>query len=59
MTLMQNSPAARTAGHVLDVRAGQTSTSGGSNETDVIELTAIPTGVSASKAATTHTPVGK
>lgn len=56
---MQNPPAPRIAGHVLDERAGQTSTNGGSSETDVMELMAIPTGASPSKAATTHTPVGK
>lgn len=56
---MQNRPAARTAGQVVEAPAGQTSTNGGSNDTDVIELMAIPTGVCPSNAATTHTPVGK
>lgn len=56
---MHNPAAARRTGHVAELLAGHTSTSAGSNDTDVIELTAIPIGLSASNPATTHTPVGK
>ncbi|GLV82738.1 hypothetical protein Slala03_24270 [Streptomyces lavendulae subsp. lavendulae] len=37
-------PAARIPGQVVEVRAGQKQTSGGSRETDENDCTAIPTG---------------
>src|SRR5439155_10281773 len=44
-------------GHVVDVRATQKRTSGGSSDTEVNELAATPTGVSPSMAVTMVTPV--
>jgi hypothetical protein len=46
-------------GHVVDVWATQTEASGGSNETGVNELAAMPTGLSSMRAAIAITPLGK
>ena len=46
-------------GHVLDDFATQNSTSGGSSDTDVNELAAMPTGSSPSIAVMIVTPVAK
>src|SRR5918997_6626736 len=43
-TFTQNMPAARRLGHVVDDRATQKATSGGSRDTDVKELTDKPRG---------------
>jgi hypothetical protein len=45
--------------HVVELLAAQKSTSGGSSETDVKELHAIPTGSVPSCAVTTVMPVAK
>jgi hypothetical protein len=59
-TLSPISPEVLRMGQVEDVRATQTETSGGSSETDVKELAAIPTGApSAPDAASASTPLGK
>jgi hypothetical protein len=46
-------------GHVVDDFAAQNNTRGGSSDTDVNELHAIPTGSSPSTAVTRTTPVAK
>ena len=46
-------------GQVDEVFAAQKSTSGGSSDTDVNELAAMPTGSSSSIAVMTVTPVAK
>jgi hypothetical protein len=46
MTLMQNPPAVRNRGQVVDDFAGQKRTSGGSSDTDVTEFAAMPLGPS-------------
>ena len=56
---MQKAPESRSAGHVVDDFAGQNRTIGGSSETDVTELAAMPTGPSAPWEAITVTPVGR
>ena len=52
-------PAAWMRGHVVDDFAAQNNTSGGSSDTDVNELHAIPAGSSPSIAVTSATPVAK
>ena len=52
-------PAAWMRGHVVDDFAAQNNTSGGSSDTDVNELHAMPTGSSPSIAVTITTPVAK
>ena len=42
ITFTQNFPASRIAGHVSELLAGQTSSSGGSSDTDVSELADMP-----------------
>ncbi len=49
----------RNRGHVVELCATQTDTSGGVIETEVNELAAIPTGSSSSSAQTAVTPLGK
>ena len=52
-------PACWIRGQVVDDFAAQNSTSGGSSDTDVNELHAMPTGSSPSIAVTMTTPVAK
>ena len=52
-------PAAWMRGQVVDDFAAQNNTSGGSSDTDVNELHAMPTGSSPSIAVTIATPVAK
>lgn len=60
MTFTQNRPARPISGHVPDVFAGQTETSGGSSDTDVKELHAMPTTPPpAVNAVITVQPVGR
>src|SRR4051794_3949605 len=54
-----NAPDAWIRGHVVELRAAQKSTSGGSSDTDVNEFAAIPTGSPSSTAVITVTPVAK
>ena len=49
----------RSRGQVLELRAMQTDTNGGSSDTDVNELAARPSGTPPANAATAVTPVGK
>ena len=51
-------PTARSTGQVVEVLAGQNSTSGGSSDSEVKEFIAIPTGPSGVGAVITATPVG-
>lgn len=50
-------PAARTDGHVVELNAAHSATSGGSSDTEVKELTAIPAGPSGVRAVISTTPV--
>ena len=52
-------PASRTAGSVRDVLSKQTSSSGGSSDTEVMALVVRPEGPSGPAHATTATPVAK
>src|ERR1700680_4866229 len=55
----QNVPAARIFGQLVDDLSGRKATSGGSRDTDVNELTTMPTGPSRPVAGITGTPVAK
>jgi hypothetical protein len=55
----QNVPAARIFGQLVDDLSGRKATSGGSRDTDVNELTTIPTGPDGPVAVMTATPVAK
>jgi hypothetical protein len=57
--LTPNRSERRSSGHVVEVWAMQTETSGGSNETVVNELAVRPTGLAATSEAMAITPVGK
>ena len=54
--LTQNAPTARIRGHVEDVRAGATLTSGGSSDNDVNDWQVKPSGPSMPAAVTTTMP---
>src|SRR5579863_4532322 len=56
---MAKRPLSRIDGHVVELFAGQNSTSGGSSETEVTEFADIATGPSGPLAVTTVTPVGR
>ena len=57
--LTQNSPAAATAGHVVEARPGLRATSGGSSETEKNDWHVIPTTPCGRRAVTTTTPDAK
>jgi hypothetical protein len=56
--LMTVRPDGRIRGHVDEERAGQNATSGGSSDTDVNELHAMPCSSPSCTVVTTTTPVG-
>ena len=55
----QNAPAARIFGELVNDLSGRKATSGGSRDTDVNELTTMPTGPDGPIAVITATPVAK
>src|ERR1700722_6791303 len=57
-TLMPTLGARRSRGQVVELCAVQTETTGGSSETDVNELAAMPSGLPSASPATAVTPVG-
>jgi hypothetical protein len=57
--LTQKAPAARIAGQLVDDLSGRKATRGGSSDTDVNELTDMPTGPSGPAAVMIATPVAK
>src|SRR6202789_1926173 len=59
MMLTQKAPTSRMDGQVVDAFAGQKRISGGSSDTDVTELAAIPTGPRPPCVVITVTPVGR